>query len=88
MGSVDPDAVLGDELHAARLEAGLTLEAAAERAGLSPTRLAGVEGGDGLLVVADLVPLLRACGTSLARFGARYEAALHRAEGGRDEGPG
>lgn len=82
MRRVDPDAVLGDELHETRLAAGLTVEAAAERAGMSPTRLAGVEGGDGLLVVSDLVPLLRGCGTSLERFGARYEAALERADRG------
>ncbi len=81
MGSVDPDAVLGQELRAARLAAGLTVEAAAWRAGLSPTRLAGVEGGDGLILVADLVPLVRAYGTTMARLGARYEAALDRAEG-------
>lgn len=82
MRRVDPDAVLGDELHETRLAAGLTVEAAAERAGMSPARLAGVEGGDGLLVVGDLVPLMRAYEMSLARFGARYEAALEQTDEG------
>ncbi|HEY3548645.1 MAG TPA: helix-turn-helix transcriptional regulator [Propionicimonas sp.] len=76
MSTVDPDAVLGNQLHTARIAAGLTLEAAARASGVSHSRLAGLEQGDGLLIVADIVPLLRAYRTTLAVFGAAYERAL------------
>jgi transcriptional regulator with XRE-family HTH domain len=80
MSTVDPDAVLGNQLHTARVAAGLTLEAAARASGISHSRLAGLEQGDGLLVVADIVPLLRAYRTTLAAFGATYERAIERSE--------
>jgi transcriptional regulator with XRE-family HTH domain len=76
MGRVDPDVVLGQLLRGARVVAGLTVEGAAAASGLSPTRLAGVEEGSGLLFAADLVPLLRAYRTSLSLFGVQYERAI------------
>ena len=82
MSSVDPDAVLGNQLLAARVTAGLTLEQAARVSGISHTRLLGIEQGDGLLVVADIVPLLRAYRTTLAAFGADFERQLPQADEG------
>lgn len=75
---VDPDALLGSVLHHARLDAGLTCEQAAERSGLSPTRIAGIEDGDGLLVFADALPLAHAYGRSLRELSGQFETALKR----------
>lgn len=77
----DPDAVLGVVFHEARLAAGLTCEQAAALSGLSPTRIAGIEDGDGLLIFADAVPLAAAYGRSVKELSDRFEHAL--ASGGR-----
>lgn len=78
--SVDADAILGDSLHALRRRASLTCEQAAQRAGLSPTRVRGLEGGDGLLPFTDALPLLRAYGTTLSDFAREFDQALARAQ--------
>jgi hypothetical protein len=73
---VDPDAVLGAVFHAARLRAGLTCDEASRRSGLSPTRIIGIEDGDGLLVFADAIPLAEAYGQSLYELSGQFERAL------------
>lgn len=83
MNHVDPDRVLGDELRAARLAAGLTCELAARWAGIGAARLVGVEDGDGQLPFTDVLPLLHVYGISLAAFATGLELELRRR--GRDQ---
>jgi hypothetical protein len=80
---LDPDTVLGTVLRHARLMAGLTCEAAAECSGLSATRIAGIEEGDGLLLFADALPLARAYRQSLPELARRFQRDLEAAEGVR-----
>jgi hypothetical protein len=58
---VDPDTVL---------------EQASLRSGLSPTRIVGIEDGDGLLIFADAIPLAEAYGQSLYELSAQFERAM------------
>ncbi len=88
--SVDADAVLGELLGRARRLRGLTCDEAVRMSAMSGNRLAGIEGGDGLLYFADILPLLAAYRLSLGEFATwmeaelvRREATAGRAEGGR-----
>ena len=81
MQEVDPDAVLGELLREARVRAGLTTEAAAIAARVSPRRIAGIEEGDGLLLVGDLLLLVRAYGLDLRRFITVFERAFRDQRG-------
>jgi transcriptional regulator with XRE-family HTH domain len=65
---VDTDVVLGELLTEARLQAGLTCEEAAQRVGLTPVRLAGLETVGGRVYLSELMPLLRIYGTTLERW--------------------
>ena len=78
--AVEPDAVLGLLLGTLRVQAGLTLEAAAVASGLPAARIRGVEAGDGLLPFADARDLARAYGLPFVAFAARFERALAAAE--------
>ena len=72
---IDHDALLGTILHRLRVRAGLTCEQAGRRSGLGPSRIAGLEEGDGLLLFTDAIPLLSAYGTNLAALARLLEAS-------------
>lgn len=79
MAPVDCDSVLGSLLQKLRINAALTVDEAAVASGLSATRIAGVEEGDGQLLLGDAVPLLHAYAVPLVTFAARFERDLVRA---------
>lgn len=78
--SVDSDVVLGRLIRSMRAEAGLSCLALARAIGIDPVRLVRLEAGNGLLLFSDLLPIVRACGSSLVVFGARFEAELEASE--------
>jgi transcriptional regulator with XRE-family HTH domain len=65
---VDTDTLLGELLTEARLQAGLTCEAAALRAGLTPARVIELETAGGPVYLSELMPLLRIYGSTLERL--------------------
>jgi DNA-binding XRE family transcriptional regulator len=73
---VDPDAVIGLTLRRSRLRAGLTCDQAAAASGLSPTRIAAIEDGDGSLLLAEALPLARAYSQSLPELAHRFASDL------------
>ncbi len=77
--SLDPDVVLGSLIRCLRAEAGLSCLALARAIGVNPARLARLEAGSGLLLFSDILPILRACDSNLAEFGARFETELEAA---------
>ncbi|HEY3334662.1 MAG TPA: helix-turn-helix transcriptional regulator [Candidatus Limnocylindrales bacterium] len=72
---IDHDALLGEVVRALRLGAGLTCEEAGRRSGLGPSRVAGLEEGDGLLLFTDAIPLAAALGSSLSTLARLIERA-------------
>lgn len=72
----NPEGVLGELLHRARLQASMTCEQAGRAARLTASQIAQAEDGDGSLLFVDVVPVLDAYGVSLSTFTASFEAAL------------
>ena len=75
---IDLDGLLGDTLRGMRLNAGLTCEEAGQRSGLGPSRVAGLEEGDGLLLFTDAIPLAAAFGASLTTLARLIERAIEQ----------
>ena len=80
MSPIECDSILGALLEKLRLNAALTVDEAAAASGLSAKRIAGVEEGDGILLLGDAIPLLRAYGVPFVAFAVRFERACTQAE--------
>lgn len=77
--SVDADAEMGAVLRALRVEAGLTLEAAARELRMGQHTLLHLEDGDAPVYFTDLLEIVALYGTDTGSFLLRVAARLERA---------